>query len=40
LGVLERINSPDARRLLEELAKGAEAARLTQEAQQSLRRRP
>lgn len=37
---LERITSPAARRLLEELAKGAQAAPLTQEAQRALRRRP
>jgi hypothetical protein len=37
---LERITSPDARRLLEEIAKGAQAAPVTQEAQRALRRRP
>jgi hypothetical protein len=40
VGVLERVTSPEARRLVEELAKGVKAARLTQEAQQALRRLP
>jgi hypothetical protein len=35
---LERIGSPDARRLLEELAGGAPPARLTQEAKASMER--
>jgi WD40 repeat protein len=36
--VLERIGSPEARRLLERLARGAPAARLTREAKSSLER--
>jgi hypothetical protein len=40
VALLERLTSPDARRLLEELAKGVKGARLTQEAQQALQRRP
>jgi hypothetical protein len=36
--VLERIGTADARRVLEKLAKGADGARLTQEAKGSLRR--
>jgi RNA polymerase sigma factor (sigma-70 family) len=36
--VLERIGTADARRVLEQLAKGAAGARLTQEAKGSLRR--
>jgi WD40 repeat protein len=38
--VLERIGSPEARRVLEALAKGAPDARETREAQASLDRRP
>jgi WD40 repeat protein len=38
LEVVEQIGTPEARRLLETLAKGAPAARLTQEAQAALRR--
>jgi hypothetical protein len=36
--VLERLASPEARRLLEALAEGIKAARLTQEAQAALQR--
>jgi hypothetical protein len=36
--VLEQIGTPEARRLLETLAAGARAARLTEEAQAALRR--
>jgi hypothetical protein len=35
---LERMGTPEAQRLLEELAKGAPAARLTREAKESLER--
>jgi hypothetical protein len=38
--VLERIGSPAARKVLEELAKGAPHARLTREARASLQRWP
>jgi len=38
LAVLEDIGTPEARRLLQELAKGAPEARLTREAKASLRR--
>jgi hypothetical protein len=36
--VLEQINTPQARDLLEALAKGSPAARLTREAQAALQR--
>jgi hypothetical protein len=36
--VLERIGSPEAKQVLESLAKGAEGARLTREAKASLER--
>jgi hypothetical protein len=36
--VLEHVGTPDARRLLQELAHGLPGARLTSEAQPSLRR--
>jgi HEAT repeat protein len=36
--VLEHIGSPEARRLLEELSKGAEGARVTRDAKASLER--
>lgn len=36
--VLEQIDTPEARRLLAELAQGAAAARLTQEAKAALER--
>src|SRR5262249_61413199 len=36
--VLERINSPDAQRLLTDLATGVESARLTREAKAALER--
>jgi hypothetical protein len=36
--ILERIGTPDARRVLEALAKGAAQARLTQEARATLQR--
>lgn len=39
LEVLERLESPEARRLLETLAKGAPEARLTREAKSALERR-
>jgi hypothetical protein len=38
VAVLEDISTPQARRLLEQLASGAPEARLTREAQASLRR--
>jgi hypothetical protein len=38
LAVLERTNTPEARRVLETLAKGAPEMRLTQEAENSLSR--
>ena len=38
LEVLEHLGTPEARRLLEDLAKGVPEARLTQEAKASLRR--
>jgi hypothetical protein len=36
--VLEHIGSPDARRLLDELSKGAEGSRQTREAKAALAR--
>jgi hypothetical protein len=39
VAVLERLGSPEAGRMLEELAQGVKAARLTQEAQAALQQR-